>query len=418
MIEQGYVKPIEFEFYKGQKSKNPYLGLKNFKPYDLDDREFKNVEITLICPQSNKNYLNSFMVRLQDSFRDLFNMKCQYVIKSFSSKKDFDTILYSEDIKQKSPNSDSRKLILHYHAFFNEKFDAEYYSVKRHFLGMGLPTQGLLEMNLNPKPGGPYVNSVALGIYAKIGGRPWNMSGKISNILKGSTIYIGFDVSRKDYGRGTHSSPGCIVVYDENGQEVYHFTELIPIVNEIMEHDKAAYLMRSIIDRVAVKKGQEPDNVVFMRDGDINDEEIMGFEEALESREINLYILEFRKSGEIPILQKKGNNYEITDSGVYFTIQNHDPSRPIDIFVQTLGNDYNLSNLPRCVKFSPRLKTEKEFPKEDFARQILILSHLNWSSLKGRTKLPITVHYAHEAALLMESGINPKNIDDMKLWMI
>ncbi|MFX0086190.1 MAG: Piwi domain-containing protein [Candidatus Hodarchaeota archaeon] len=304
----------------------------------------------------------------------------------------------------------------------NPKFNAPYYKIKRQFLGKGIPTQGLLASNLRRR--GPYLNNVACGVYAKCQGRPWSIKGKISKKFKGLTIYMGFDVSRKQYGRAKHASPGCIVVYDENGQYIYHFTENVPISYEYMDEDVSQNLIETTVARVKAKKGVEPNNIVFMRDGDINDSEILGFKKGIREKGINLFILEIRKAGNIPILKKISEEYTLADSGTYISIENNDELRKLDIFIQTLGPEMNLPTIPKAVKVSPRFLAGKEISinnaelMEDLARQILILSHLNWSGLRGRTKLPITIHFAHEAALLMESGITPQNIDSMALWML
>ncbi len=420
MIDFDRVNPIQYEFLGGKKTSNPLNGLRDNGPVDLETRGFANVEMSFLCPQGAKPKIQSFADSLSDSFKDLFRINdVSYDIIPYSES-NFQQKIVDKNLVQSPKNSKSKKIILHYHDYYKDRYDAPYYQVKREILGKGLPTQGLLRENFKFKSF--YFNNIACGIYAKLGGRPWTISGVISELFREDTIYIGFDVSRKKYEKAIYSGPGCVVVYDEKGQYVYHFTENFPINNDAMEHDVAKNLMEMTIARVTEKKKRNPKNIVFMRDGDIPQSEVQGFQDALKGKKTSLHIIEVRKRGNIPILMKKDNKFMLSDSGTFMKIKTGNKYKPYDLFIQNLGNDINLPSMPRALKITPYLlnpinDSTEEYMK-DIMRQIFVLSNLNWSYLRGRISLPVVVHYAHEAANLMRNGVNPKNIDAMALWML
>ena len=413
MIKTGNIGKIDFKFKDDKVSDNVFKGLRNFGPCDFNEREFDTIKLLTLTPSSKEKKVSEFLDRLSKVFKDFFlieNIENEiHIIDNIDD-------IYEDSLTEKPKEKNVRKIILHYHFSLKPKYWAPYYKIKRQFLGKGISTQGLLRDDLFFK--GFYLNNVACGIYAKVGGRPWAINGTISNVLKEKTLYVGFDVSRKTYGKGEHPSPGCIVMYDESGQYVYHFTETMPISYEYMTEEVAKNLIEEIIGRFKSKKKVEPKNIVFMRDGDIHNSEIIGFSQAVEEREIDMMMIETRKIGNIPIFKRRNDKLNIADSGTYLSIENKDDQRPLDVFIQTLGPKLKLSAVPKAVKITPRSFKIKQVNIDDLARQITVLSHLNWSHLRGRTKLPITVQYAHEAALLMQYGIMPQNIDEMNMWMI
>ncbi|MHA1756328.1 MAG: Piwi domain-containing protein [Promethearchaeota archaeon] len=420
MIEFGSINSIEYEFHKGKKSTRPFDGLKECGPVDLNERKFDNIDLVMLSPENTKENLDLFCRYVGESLKDFFRIyEFTYKIITYNEH-NFHKRIVEKNLSEPPQNKKTQRIILHYHNFFLDRYDAPYYQIKRELLSKGISTQGLLRANFRQKKF--YSNNVACGIYAKLGGRPWAISGTISKIFVEDTIYMGFDISRKKYGKATYKGPGCVVVYDEKGQHVYHFTEYFPINHDMMEHDVAKNLMEMTIARFYEEKKRIPKNIVFMRDGDIPEVEVQGFLDAITNKDIGLHIIEVRKRGNIPIIMKKFNSFDLADSGTFMQIRTGNRHKPYDLFIQNLGNDIKLPSMPRALKITPliidQLDQDVETYVEDIVRQVFILTNLNWASLVGRTSLPITVHYAHEAANLMRAGINPKNIDTIALWML
>lgn len=414
MIEYGKTKKVSFLFNNDSPHENLFEGLKEKGPYDLNKRNFEALELIFSSPYFRKDAkIDTFLKNLKNTLLNLFKLKNVNITPLYYRQ---ERELYDKELIQLPDSPNTKKILLHYHTKYDERYIGLYYKIKRFYLQNGIATQGLLEENFSTRYF--YINNVASGIYAKMGGRPWAASTKISTSTKEHTIYIGFDVSRQRVGRTDYASPGCVVAYNDDGQYLSHSSHNIPITHEYMTEDQAQSLLEEVIDVIYGKHGKEPDNIIFMRDGDISDSEILGFNNFVKKRDLNLLILEVRKAGNIPILQEKEGNYTIANSGVYMSINYTKRGRLFDLFIQTLGPEMDFPTIPKAVKITPRVMGAISIDKEDLSRQILVLSYLNWSYLRGRTKLPITVHYAHKAALLMGKGISPQRINDTELWMI
>ncbi|MHA1250466.1 MAG: Piwi domain-containing protein [Candidatus Helarchaeota archaeon] len=423
MIEFGKINSVIYEFQDGKKASSPYEGLKKYGPVDYRTRDFQNIELKLLCPYGARNKLNSFLEKkLKRSLRNLFQInKIESEIITYTQK-DFNLTITNQELCEKPDDSNFKKIVLHYHDYYYDHYDADYYKIKREILAKGIPTQGLLRENFTFE--NYYSNNIAIGIYAKLGGRPWAISGFVSEIFQKDTIYIGFDVSRKKYGKSTYEGSGCVVVYDERGQYVYHFTEHFPVNYDNLDQNVAKSMLEMTIARFTQKKDRKPKNVVFIKDGDVSPTEIHGFKDALIEDETNLHIIEIPKRGKLPILIFEDDHINLSDSGTFMKISTGYPSKPYELFIQNIGKDAKLPIMSKAIKIRPYIVKQSEQNIHldryinDIARQIFVLSNLNWAYLKGFSNLPIVVHYAHHAANLMRNGISPKNIDSMALWML
>ena len=395
-------------------------GLKKFGPfYKKKDR----ITIGIVYADNNIEWwvLKEIKNKLISAFRNYFRIELNFL-----------------EPKRYSPTEPVVKcdILLHIH----RKQSDTYWEIKRKYLRKNIPSQAILLLEYPSTSGNKnaYFNNLAIGMLGKLGDRPWTIGKPISEFLGKKAYYIGFDVSRKSY-YGQSASAACIVAYDSEGTYVKHMPKTkVNIIKEHLDEQNASLLMQDILDDYLGLLRPENGSlkgtyyVVFMRDGVFSKSEVEGFIEKLSSYnndlkdfKFGLYLLEFKKQGGIPILMRDNDKLVLAPEGTYLlarTLEN--PYGAYTLYIQTLGYGSGHS-LVHTIKVSPRFYTyngeeigwpEKE--SNDLALMIYRLSRLNWASLRGRSKLPVTIHYAHRMAFFMENGVPADVIENTKLYFL
>jgi len=420
IYSENFIKNAKFEFFGKNRYENIHQGIKTWGPYDKGVRITSKIKIYIIKDKPN------FKINtkdLKETLLQLFKIECELI--EINDQQEAKIV---NEVSKHKENTDQNTahIVLHVHGNVDNSYNSRYYRLKKEFLNKGIPTQGVLFKNIKEQNSfkKAFMNNLACDIYVKTGGRPWVISENISNELRGSTLYIGFDVSRGKFKKTDIPSAGAVVVYDEKGQEILHLVSPIEKVQyEHMSRESAESFIRSIITRIYHKINAYPENIVYMRDGDIDKEEQSGLENGLKNinkdinRKINLHIIEVKKRGDLRIFDYSKET-KTADAGTCIFIKDTDEfaRTTFNIFLQTIDGDVNLENQPNAIKIS--IKNQINISLEDVARQIINLCHLNWSSLRGISKLPVVVHYAHKASEFHSAGIDEKYLNENELWMI
>lgn len=439
-FELKWIEPPTLKFAKGKKSKFPLEGLKNHGPFDLESRPFKKLKVFIVSPNFAKKYLDKFLQIAEKLADEMLKIKLEVVDILCLEKFQYRNVanyLNEVDKKLENINKDELNVVLQIlGARSTKREDNPYFELRKRMLGReGIAVQSITVSNLSGKRLKAKIGNVLLGMYAKSGGKPWQLAEPVSSLYE-KTIYLGYDISLIEGARRV----GTTIVYDNKGQLIYSTPIDIPVVGEIIKssHIKS-YIRHALID--ITKNGNEIDTVVVHRDGEIHNEEIIGINSAVKefNNKTKTIIISIPKTGVPPLfIQFEDNKYGLADNGYYFFTgyKNKQPT----FFLQTYGfeplkflsqEEYKKHSMEtrvvnmlqyRVAKLSNNLLQEMKEDisslYHDIARQIFFLSRLNWGSGFGKARTPVTIHYAHKASKLLTSGINPRNIRWDKLWMI
>ncbi len=176
-----------FDYNPGASHENQSAGLLNYGPYDSSTFDIKHPEILVVCHRSNRGAFTEFCGKLRDGIPSskVFKggMKGKYRLHDISfdvvELDDYQVNTYLSKIAEymKSRESFPHLAIIETHDKFKRKPVREnpYYQTKAYFLGLGIPVQFIKNEKIRQTD---YflqwiAESVALQIYAKLGGRPW-----------------------------------------------------------------------------------------------------------------------------------------------------------------------------------------------------------------------------------------------------
>jgi hypothetical protein len=162
-------------------NKSADLGLTNYGPYDNMTFDTKSPNILCICHRENRGHFSSFLADLKDGMptsnyfkkgllRKYDLVDVQYTINQISS---FDVVEYMKVIRQGEevkPNLAIIEIPEYFKKLNNE--DNPYFKIKAKLLSLEIPVQYISTEKI--KNCTEYIlNSIALQIYAKLGGTPW-----------------------------------------------------------------------------------------------------------------------------------------------------------------------------------------------------------------------------------------------------
>ena len=251
------------------------------------------------------------------------------------------------------------------------------------------------------------IENLALGIYSKIGYRPWILSKNASKYFR-STIYVGYDISY-DPKHG-NSGAGAIVVFDSIGQVIDWFEVDLEIEegDKIKPHSYERFL-ESIISS-ARNFMKDFDVVVFHRDGDFKYNELELIENYMKKEGYKFIAIEILKAKSTPILKEVDGKIKVAETGYWAKIGlQFSRGKPyLTFIVQTRGSEipgiYANALKYRLVRWNFKYDTNELF--EDLAAQIVNLCRLDYATKIGVSKLPITLHFAHKAANIKRNRIS------------
>lgn len=169
--------------YAATKTQNSYpdIGLSNFGPYDSINFDIKKPIVLCLCHRANRGYFSNFLSNLKDGIS-----QSKYFQKGLLKKYDLQDIFF--DIKEIQSysfdeylniikNYDETKphlAIIEIPSEFKRLADNDnpYYKIKAKLLSLEIPIQFVTSEKV--KDHNEYIlNSIALQIYAKLGGTPW-----------------------------------------------------------------------------------------------------------------------------------------------------------------------------------------------------------------------------------------------------
>ncbi len=192
---------------------NPDLGLTNYGPYDSISFDTKSPDILCICHRENRGFFSGFLAGLKDGMPN-----SQWFKKGLLKKYELQDVQYSiNEITQYSldeymkviKNHEGSKphlAIIEIPSEFRKLEDSQnpYYKVKAKLLSLEIPVQFITsEKTRNTSE---YIlNSIALQIYAKLGGTPWVLPSTRS-VDHEIVIGIGHSWIRKNQFKGAEQN--------------------------------------------------------------------------------------------------------------------------------------------------------------------------------------------------------------------
>ncbi|SMG15595.1 Piwi domain-containing protein [Sphingobacterium psychroaquaticum] len=194
-------------------SSSPDLGLSNYGPYDSSIFDIKSPNVLCICNRNNRGNFTKFLSNLKDGIP-----QSRYFQKGLQKKYDLqDVILNVRELQAYSIDDylnvisgyDENKphlAIIEIPASFKRQADIAnpYYRIKAKLLSLEIPVQFVTSEIIGSH--NEYIlNSIALQIYAKLGGTPWVLPSQRS-VDKEIIIGIGHSWLRKNQYAGAEQN--------------------------------------------------------------------------------------------------------------------------------------------------------------------------------------------------------------------
>lgn len=201
--------------YAGTKRNNTNadMGLSNFGPYDSSTFDIKKVNILSICHKSNRGSFTRFLQDLKDGLPEsswfkkglLKKYELQDINFNIQELSDYKIDDYMRIIRTEFSEK-PHLAIIEIPDSFKKLPDSEnpYYKIKAKLLSIEIPVQFIVSFKLN-RYDQNLLNSIALQIYAKLGGTPWVLPAQRS-VDREIIIGIGHSWLRRNTYRGAESS--------------------------------------------------------------------------------------------------------------------------------------------------------------------------------------------------------------------
>ena len=194
-------------------SSNPDLGLSNYGPYDSSIFDIKSPNVLCICNRNNRGNFTKFLSNLKDGIP-----QSRYFQKGLQKKYDLQDVgLNIREIQAYSIDEylnvisgyDENKphlAIIEIPASFKRQADLAnpYYRIKAKLLSLEIPVQ-FVTSEIIGNHNEYILNSLALQIYAKLGGTPWVLPSQRS-VDKEIIIGIGHSWLRKNQYAGAEQN--------------------------------------------------------------------------------------------------------------------------------------------------------------------------------------------------------------------
>jgi len=242
---------------------NPDTGLTDYGPYDSINFDIKSPKVLCICNKTNRGYFSSFLSNLKDGMP-----ASKYFKKGLLKKYDLQDVVF--DIKEIQSNNASDYLntiknydddnkphlaLIEIPAFFRECGDKTnpYYRIKAKLLSLEIPVQYITCENV--KNHNQYIlNSIALQIYAKLGGTPWVLPSQRS-VDREIIIGIGHNWLRRNPYKGAEQSRvvGITTFLESDGQ--YLLGDKVKDVPFENYFDELLKSLKRSIKRLATEQG-------------------------------------------------------------------------------------------------------------------------------------------------------------------
>lgn len=205
---------------------NPDMGLTTFGPYDSLIFDTKAVNIMAICAKDNRGSFSSFLANLIEGLP-----QSKYFKKGLKKKYDLLEVTHAIHEVGKYEYSEYERIIssievkphlaiIEIPEEFKELEDSSnpYYKLKARLLTLEIPVQFVLSRKIR-RHDEYLLNSIALQIYAKLGGTPWVLPSSRS-VDRELIIGIGHSMIRKNSFSGAEQNRvvGITTFFSSDGQ--------------------------------------------------------------------------------------------------------------------------------------------------------------------------------------------------------
>jgi hypothetical protein len=252
--------------YAGTKtnSSNPDLGLSNYGPYDSINFDTKAPYVLCVCNRINRGYFSSFLSSLKDGMP-----QSRYFQKGLLKKYDLQDVTFDireiqtsilEEYLNAIRSTDDKKpdlAVIEIPSEFKKMDDASnpYYRIKAKLLSLEIPVQYVTTETIK-NPNEYILNSIALQIYAKMGGTPWVLPSHRS-VDKEIIIGIGHSWLKKNSYKGAEQNRvvGITTFLSSDGQYL-----LGDKVKDVAFENYFSELLKSLkqsIERLSSEQGWE-----------------------------------------------------------------------------------------------------------------------------------------------------------------
>lgn len=343
---------------------NPDAGLTNFGPYDSITFDIKTPNILCICTKSNRGVFTNFLSSLKDGlpqsryFQKGLQRKydLQDVLFNIREIQDFTVDEYLNAIRSEDENK-PHLAIIEIPAAFKRYDDRNnpYYTIKAKLLSLEIPVQYVTSEII--KSHNEYIlNSLALQMYAKMGGIPWVLPSQRS-VDREIVIGIGHSWLRKNQYTGAEQNRvvGITTFLSSDGQYL-----LADKVKDVAFENYFVELLKSLknsIQRLSTEQGWsegETVRLIFHIFKPIKNTEFDVISQLV--REINQYNIKFAF---VTISQHHPNMlFDINQPGV----QKYGNSGTIGAFIPNRGSNIFLDSETCIVQMlgANELKTAKQ----------------------------------------------------------
>lgn len=437
-FELSRVVPPKLKFAGNNIETIPLIGLKRFGPYDLESRNFEEINLMVITPEFARDEVLNFINIMKEYAKKLLRININIIDTVLAEKYHLRRITdYISLISGAVKNVAGVNIIFQVLTKKIIRRENNYYiELRKQMIHNGIAVQSITLPNLVGENIYEKAGNVLLGIYAKVGGTPWQLADPISLFFR-DVIHIGYGISKT----GDNKNVLIVTAYDNTGRLIFSSARDIPVIDNVIKSADMKRVMKKLLDDI-LSRFSKTDAFIVHKDGEVTDEEAIGIDAAAKemSKDLKITILSFPRIGLVPLLVKLDNDYKLASSG-YFFYAGHKNNQPT-FLLQTHGLDMTLMpNLEyeditkeyistrvvsllqfMVAKLSDNLRHEltpenvKSF-YYDLVRQVYFLSRLNWGSSIGKPRRPATIHYVNKVSKLLSGGFKLEEIVWDKLWM-
>ncbi|MBU0487755.1 MAG: Piwi domain protein [Bacteroidetes bacterium] len=241
---------------------NPDSGLTNFGPYDSTTFDIKTPNVLCICNRANRGFFTNFLSQLKEGIPNSTWFK-----KGLLRKYDLQDVVF--DIKEITTNNVNEYLniisnydenrphlaIIEIPSSFRKLDDSlnPYYRIKAKLLSLEIPVQYVTSEKIK-SPNEYILNSIALQMYAKLGGTPWVLPSQRS-VDREIVIGIGHSWLRKNLHKGAEQNRvvGITTFLKSDGQ--YLLGDKVKDVPYENYFDELLKNLKGSIQRLATEQG-------------------------------------------------------------------------------------------------------------------------------------------------------------------
>lgn len=241
---------------------NPDTGLSNFGPYDSSTFDIKTPNVLCICNRNNRGYFSKFLSNLKEGMP-----QSKYFQKGLQKKYDLQDVIFDINEVQTSSFEEYARVISSYDETKPQLAIIEipstfkqldvnqnpYYLIKAKLLSLEIPVQFVTSEII--KNHNEYIlNSIALQIYAKMGGTPWVLPSQPS-VDREMIIGIGHSWLKKNQYKGSEQNRvvGITTFLSSDGQ--YLLADKVKDVPFESYFEELLKSLKQSIDRLSKEEG-------------------------------------------------------------------------------------------------------------------------------------------------------------------